>query len=800
MTGKQQIKLSVTELVEFSARSGNLYDFIEGPTSVEGIRGHQKVQATRGPGWQKEVAVSWNGHLQGFSVQLQGRIDLVKCDLAGTTIEEIKTTYVAPKKIPSAKKMLQQAQAKVYAALYCQQHDINSDDVYIRLTWFDVITQKIYTEEEKHTAALLTTFTETLLQRYLAWHAEVMAQALACRASAKNLSFPFPYFRPGQRAFSAAVYHAISQRQQCLFEAPTGTGKTISTLFPAVKALGENKAKQLVYLSAKGSTQALAQTTLEAFIANGLNITFVVIQAKDKSCPCKSSATADNCRNDEGLCTRSVGFFDRLPEARYACLREKHLSPERLQSIAGDHHLCPHELSVQMAAYMSLIIADMNYVFDPLVRLSVFNTHRQQRVLLIDELHNLVDRGRDMYSAELSARATRKLTRLRPRLGKTAVTALDKLAHCLEQLADGPSVMPQIPDAVLQHLGESLTALAAESSQHGQNVFAHDQDPALSQWLRAALRFHTIAELFGEAHVVLVEAQPGDHADSVITLFCRDAARFLEQHHKSARSSIGFSATLRPMAYYHRATGYSANCQHYALPGFFPAENQLTLHCAYIDTRYAQRRQSTDHLVELIHTTFVHSQGNCLVFFPSYQYLDDVLTIFSQRHPKLGAAIVRQSRDTDESARQQFLAHFFKPTQAHLGFAIVGGVYGEGIDYAGEALKAAIIIGAGMPQPTARHRSMADFYTRHGHNGYHYTYQFPGFTRVQQSAGRVIRSEHDRGVVILVDPRFSRPEYRALMPAHWQLIHCGKASETEHHLRHFWHSDPASISTEHCEE
>ncbi len=804
--------LSVRELVEFSCRSGDLFPgSMAGPTSREGIAGHQKLQKSRGKQWQSERKLKQSVEHEGYCVTLQGRVDLLNEQGDEVIVEEIKTTYQPPERIPDGTKQLHWAQAKLYAYLYLleqqQQFDASSDitpaqppetgHALVRVSWFDLVANQAHSETQRYEFSTLQAFVEGALTTYLRWYKAVSIRRKALKQSAQTLSFPFKTYRSGQLDFSRQVYRVIRDKRQLLVEAPTGTGKTMSTVFPAIKAMGEEVIEQLVYLTAKGSGRETAEKAFHILARSGLSIDLLIIQAKDKTCPCRAStdeALQRACQSEDGRCSRTIGFFDRLPEAREACLNNQHLTPEVIQDIALQFQLCPFELTLQMVHWSSVVICDVNYVFDPLVRLAAFDQHPARRLLLIDEVHNLPDRAREMYSASLSLKDIRLIAKQLDSAFDLLKKRVNSLARALSALVSDNTLpkggcMSGPPDSIDRAIDRVLEVVASTSEQVFNPGLASSGLGQLpdnfSEWLKQLFRYQCVRQLYSTAHVTLLEVKPqGRNREVILKLLCLDASDSLSEKYRSARSTVAFSATLNPMLFYFRLLGLKDQSPAMSLPAVFPESHQLTLRCDYIDTRWQQRGGSMPTLIELIYLVYQHRPGKYMVFFPSYQYLHDTLEQFQQAYPAV--EVVQQIQGSDQTSREAFLEVFFKSSGSALGFAILGGVFGEGVDYVGDALTGAIVIGTGMPQPTDERKLIQQHFEQQGLNGYQYAYQYPGFTRVQQTAGRVIRSETNKGVVVLVDPRFARADYQRLMPEQWLVQGCKSEKEVELQLTEFW--------------
>ena len=813
-SSKKQLKLPVRALVDFSARKGDLFaDVPVGPNAKEGILGHQKLQKSRDKSWQSEFTVKQTITRNQFNIVLTGRIDLVCQSNVPPIIEEVKTTYVELEAIPEEKQHLHKAQVEVYAYLFhlhLAETDplINSDSQYqVQTTWFNLLENKESAINETLSAKQLAVRVLSYIDTYLEWYQQFQAHRKNVVLSASKLQFPFHQYRPGQHYFAKSVYQTIKDKNHLLVEAPTGSGKTMSTLFAGCKAIGEGVIKQIVYLTAKGSAQKTAIENLNILTSNHLALDFLVIQAKDKTCPCRSTdlSISQTCDNGTGQCSRTIGFFDRLGDARRDCLKQCHLDSAAIQAIAQKHHLCPFELSLQMVQWSSITICDFNYFLDPMVKLSAFDNNPSSRIVLIDEIHNLTDRARNMYSAVISVKQAQLVYRqikhqasLKKKI-KSYITQIKHLAELSHQMFEdsrtqiinaNDRLLTEPPSGIKETL-ESLFELIGNASLSdgfagGMN---NNQIEGFHEWLKTLYRYYFISELYNDEHVTLVEkhvTSKGKATEVELKLLCLDAAAFLRKKYKSARAIIGFSATVSPFEYYQQMTGLEPQLKSLRLPPVFPIENQLTIRCDYIDTRWNQREQSIGALCKLLTLVTNHNPGKYLIFFPSYDYLMKCQEVFSKDNPLVKT--ISQTRNSNDDQRKEFLAGFFESSVDLLGFAILGGVYGEGVDFAGNSLNGVIIVGAGMPQPTSEQKLIESHLVSKGYNGFQYCYQFPGFTRVKQTAGRVIRSESDRGVVILVDPRFQRRDYQLLMPEQWQVKPCKNLTEVNSHLNGFWNS------------
>lgn len=773
------ISLSVTDLVEFSARSGDLYpENTGGPSALEGVLAHQRIQRARGSEWQRELSLKYRWQLDDWEIHLQGRLDLLSDTGASVAIEEIKTTLFPPPQLPPGKIALFWAQAQVYAALYHLLHRSESPeyDLRVGLTLVNLRDEQQETLWQPLTPQEAVAETERLLRVYLDWYRQVQERLTLIRIQAKKLAFPFPQYRPGQYELAADIYRVMRQGGALLAEAPTGTGKTLTSLFPACKALGEGLTDQVLYLTGKTTHQQQVENTLVQLREQKFALDCLTLCARDKLCPCRTGT--NDVSQPDGTCSYTIGFWDRLPEARNECLRARTLNQTTLTAIGQRHRVCPFALDLHLVPWSTLVVGDYNYFFDPLVRLNAFERGGNKRVLLIDELHNLPERARAMYAAQLSSADMRALANER---GAEVKRICRRILRKWKTLANAE----QLPE-LIEQLEELNAAIATETSEiPAQNALLNEVSE--KDIGREIYKFCVIYRSYIEdkelsaGHRCVVQNTGNDLR---IQLICLDPAPALAQCYSEQKAIIGFSATLTPLPFYRQMAGLPPETHLRQLPYPFPAENLLTLRCDYLDTRWQARERSRNALVDMLLHVVRAKPGKYLVFFPSYEYLTSVYEHFCEQYADIRT--VRQNAGSAANEQAEFLRVFFGDAEPALGFAILGGLFAEGVDYTGDALHGAIIVGTAMPQPGAEQNLMADYFTGKGLNPYEYVYQFPGFTRVLQTAGRVIRSERDKGVVILVDPRFNRRDFRNLMPAHWQPKGCRTPEELKNALREFW--------------
>lgn len=769
----ETVKLSIRQLAEFCCRRGDLgFDGGPGVKAQEGLRTHQAIQKRYKKQAIAEYRIQFEVDIDEFHIELGGRIDLIFEQESPPRVEEVKTVYSFMNSFSASFDEPHWAQAKCYAACYAIEKTI--DTLAISLNYVNLFNHQEHRQHQTCQRAELETFLIQLLRQYLDWHRLVQQLRQQTLTSAQALEFPHASFRDQQRSLAAHVYRNIQRQKQLMVEAPTGSGKTISTLFPAVKSIGEDIADQIIYLSAKTSGQNQAIDAIELMIEQGLLISYLVIQAKSKCCPCTDNNIEEI--NADGKCLRTLGFFDRLDAARESLAKRRHLNPAIIRQAADQHQLCPFELSLQMLPWVDVVIADLNYVFDPLVQLSYFKTDSKRKILLIDELHNLVDRARGMYSASLTRDQIKQA--LETDSNPEIIRTLNKVNRALNKL-----LLAQTEDEVISEQTSSTLAKAISrfGENLGVNLFNNKQVSAQTlEFSKAVFRYQCISNLYHDHHKT-IGVKPV--AQRSIKLRCLNAFEYLRDIYPLFDSVCGFSATLSPHHYFLQALGFNDEARVLQVESCFPLDQLQVSICSYVDTRYRQRDDYIDQICATIYHCFQARPGNYLAFFSSYHFMHKVYDRFHQLYRAIETLL--QVQTTDDEQRQVFLDQFRHHRQT-LGFAIMGGIFAEGIDYQGQTLIGAIVVGVGLPQMNTEQQLIAQDFESLNLNGFDFAFRFPGLTRVQQSAGRVIRSEQDRGVVILLDRRFQQSAYRMHYPPHWQPNHCQSIDALEQSLRQFW--------------
>ena len=735
--------VAVRALCEFTAKQGDLdLRFTPSPTAQEGIAGHAVVTARRGPRYQPELSLEGDyGPLH-----VRGRAD--GYDPAQNLLEEIKTYRGELAGMPDNHRHLHWAQLRVYGHLLC--HKLELAEVNLALVYFDIGKQTETVLRETHNAETLATLFAEQCERFVAWAGQELAHRGARDAALDGLQFPYPAFRPGQRQLAETIFKANASGRCVLAQAPTGIGKTIGSLFPVLKAAPQQKLDKVFYLAAKTPGRQLALDALATIERGAIPIRVLELAAREKSCEHPDKA----CHGDS--CPLAKGFYDRLPAAREAALQVGMLDRPRLRQVALAHEVCPYYLGSEMARWSDVIVGDYNYYFDYGAMLYGLTVANQWRVsVLVDEAHNLVARARGMYSAELDRIALRAARAAAPGFLKKT---LERVGRAWPEAASGYEVAQAIPDQLLAALQGATSAITDYLiGQPGP------MEPALQRFYFDALHFTKLAESFGEHSLFDVTARDGGAALCLRNIV---PAHFLKARFAAAHSAALFSATLSPWNYYSDALGMPASTGWIDVESPFEA-HQLAVHVVdQISTRFQHRAQSAAPIAALIAQQYRAAPGNYLAFFSSFDYLEQVAAQFAQAHP--GIPAWRQPRRMQEGERDAFLARF-TIDGCGIGFAVLGGAFGEGIDLPGKRLIGAFIATLGLPQMNPvneqiRQRMHAIFGA-----GYDYTYLYPGIQKVVQAAGRVIRTSSDRGVVYLIDDRFAQPEVQELLPRWWKL-------------------------------
>lgn len=748
-----EVHISVRALVEYAFRAGSIDSrFRTSATMQEGTKAHQAIQKTYGEADQKEVflqTVILHNHL---SFLIEGRCDGLLLSEDMPYIDEIKSTAGDLSLLKEDSHPVHWAQVKCYAYVVLKEREL--DQIGVQLTYVSVQSGEQVRFRNTFSSADLDSFMKELVKVYSPY-AELRAGHQKKRdKSMEELSFPFERYREGQRKLAGTVYKAISDKTDLFAQASTGIGKTISTVFPALKAMGEGKLDRLFYLTAKTITRKAAEDTFSYMETKGLCFTAVTITAKDKVC------LKDETRCQKDYCEFANGYYDRINGAVLDILsNETRLTADVIKEYSLKHTVCPFEFSLDLASASDGIICDYNYVFDPRVSLKrFFDEQKKKSVLLIDEAHNLVDRGRTMFSADLRKSDFLQLKREFKRSGifKHAKNINDYFIALRKQVENQPMLMKDLPPELL----ELLDPFVKEAEKE---LLMGNPSQLLLDCYFQAQTFMKMSKLYDERYVTTAEA---DRKETVMKLLCLDPSFLLGQIKKPFRSSIHFSATLSPIHFYMDMLGGTSDDYQVKIPSPFAREN-LGVFIKPISTRYHDREKSREPISQVVIQLLEERSGNYLIFFPSYVYMKEVYESLTEMNPPFEMMI--QQPQMTEAEREAFLDAFQENSSTTMiAFAVMGGVFSEGVDLIGNRLNGVIVVGVGLPQIGFERNIMKAYFQQSGKNGFDYAYVFPGMNKVLQAGGRLIRSEKDTGTIVLVDDRFLADKYQSLLPYEWK--------------------------------
>ena len=774
---KPAVGVSVREMVEFVLRSGNLGGaghFGGANRALEGTRGHQRLQNARPPAYEAEVGVEWEREEADFVFRLRGRIDGVLVRGGNLLVEEIKTVR---RSWSGPADELHWAQGKIYAYLYAVEHGFEEAEV--QITYLELESGLTVEFRERFGLGELEAFFRRVVDEYLEWVSAHQDWRRLRNKAIQSLGFPLAY-REGQRALAVAAYRAAKNGGKLFVEAPTGIGKTISVLFPTIKAMGEGAVERLFYLTARTIGRAVAEETLGLLRKRGLKFRAVTITAKEKVCFNNGGAC------DLKSCPYALGYYDRIKGAMRAALRKEAFTRVEIEAVAREHMVCPFELSLDLSLWVDGVICDYNYVFDPTVALKrYFDGEGNDYALLVDEAHHLPERAREMFSAELEQGTLAELGKVLveevPGCGK----ALRKIVSRMKKLGSEEEWIEREGALVRKEAPVSLTGALEKFLEEAESWLVQEKPAPFRQELLegyfAVNGFLRVLDWYGERYFTILE-------EGRLRLYCWNPATLLKGVLEQMGSAVLFSATLRPLEYFREALGGDQDGKELRLESPFPREHLRVLVQDRVATRLSARAGSYEQVAECIGAVAGERQGNYLVYFPSYDYMDRVREVFEMKYP--GIRTAGQRTGMSEAEREEFVG-LFQPGAAEtlVGFAVLGGIFGEGIDLAGERLIGVVVVGVGLPQICLERDLIREQVQAGGRSGFDYAYVFPGMNRVLQAVGRVIRSEVDKGVVLLIDERFRQQPYRGLFPGWWEVERVGSAEEIQERVRGFWKED-----------
>ncbi len=811
-----KIKVSVRTLVEFIMRSGDLESGsgrMDADAMQAGSRLHRKIQKSMGSNYTAEVPLSVEVPLtdgdESFLLVIEGRADgVIRNEDDSFVIDEIKCTYRDVMSLEKAEQV-HLAQARCYAyMLGIKEEKLGAPEVDaaglsdvpaeeqaskaeqglaafgIQLTYCNIETEKIKHFKESLSGEELTTWFDSLVKEYAKWAVWERRWKKLRNASAKELQFPFPY-REGQRDFVAGVYRSVVREKKLFAMAPTGVGKTISTVFPSVKAVGEGLTEKLFYLTAKTIVRTVAEETFSLLADHGLMFKTVTITAKEKIC------VLDKPECNPFTCPRAKGHFDRVNDALFDMLtNEKNITRDLIEAYAEKHMVCPFEFCLDLTLWADAVICDYNYVFDPTVALKRFfgGEGKNQYVFLVDEAHNLPERAREMYSATLWKEEFLNVKRL---LGKQMPKLAKRLEACNKELLR----LKRECDSFTEHtefgtLVLHLTRLMTECEEYlkDEKRPGTERDAVLNLYFEAR---HFLAMYdFADTDYRFYTSY-GEDGSFYARVQCMQPARALAEQLKKGKSAVFFSATLLPVRYYMEELGGTEEDYAIYVPSPFRKEQRLVMVGCDVNFRYSNRGQRMyEKAADYILAFTKAKQGNYFVFFSSYRMLQDVAAVLEEKADNQTVFLHKQKTNMTEAEREEFLLQFAEESEGtHIGLCVLGGIFGEGIDLKGERLIGAVIVGTGLPLVCDERELFRRYYDEQEENekdGFSCAYLYPGMNKVQQAAGRVIRTMEDKGAILLLDDRFAGNQYASLFPKEWYPYETVTLSNLTPVLEAFW--------------
>ena len=773
----KSLRLSVHQLVDFLLRSGDIDNRVFNRSSMsEGTRLHSEYQGKQSSSYMSEYPLSININVDGVDILLEGRADgIVQKSDGSYVIDEIKTTVEDLKIFHENNLEWHLGQAKCYAYMFAKSQDL--EYIGIKLTYIRQGKEKEqFIDSYVFNYLELEQYVLDLINDYLEFYNIIFQKLEQRNASIEALPFPFKKYRPGQRELAKYCYAVAKKGSRLFVEAPTGIGKTISTVFPFIKALKDDEKGKIFYLTAKTSGREAAHQAVRLLKENGLSLSDIIITAKDKICFCKGQA----CNPDE--CPFTKGYYDKIQTViRYCLLTYDDFDNALITQIAYENQICPFEFELDLSLFMDVIVCDYNYLFDPISYMKrYFDEDASHFLALVDEAHNLVDRSRDMYSASLSyqtfkeARKSVKHSKLHKL--KLALSKMNKMFKEYENYEDGQHIVELFNEYTYKTISSFITTMQDVNKNENKEM----SKELLSYYLEVN-RFSKMLEFVNKNYVCFICKE---RDNIVLHLSCLDASSYLGNCLNHLKGSVLFSATLSPLDYYVNTLGGDDKDATLILPSPFPRNHLKIIIAPNVSVRYKNRDSSYQKVADYVKAFVKNKIGNYFVFLPSYEYLHNLMPYINIED----AEIFEQDREMSDEEKELFLLNFKpNPQKTTIGFVIVGGAFGEGIDLVSDRLIGAVIVGIGMPKINFVSDQIAKYYDELGLSGYNYAYLNPGMNKIMQALGRVIRSEEDKGAVLLIDERYLTNEYRDLFKAEWRTYEVAfKPEEVEAICNHFF--------------
>lgn len=765
-----KVKTSVRQLVEFLLRQGDIYSQGTLVADVElmqaGSRIHRKIQKEQKITYHAEVPLKIEWQQEDYLLILEGRADGIDHDEEGYYIDEIKGMMQNVLEFEEAKP-LHLAQAKCYAAIYMKEKGL--DQIGVQITYCNMETEEIKRFRVRYTSEELDEWFSSLMDSYKIWADYYVNNHKKRQESIEGLRFPFDY-REGQKKLIAMVYHSIRQKKKTFFQAPTGVGKTISTIYPSLKCFLKEGAEKICYLTAKTITRTVAEDTLQILRQQGMRLKAVTITAKEKMC------VNDVFECNPSVCSRAEGHYDRINAAIYELFTEEDtFLRETILNFAEKYQVCPYELSFEIATFCDFVICDYNYVFDPHVNRATLHDDASagKTILLVDEVHNLVERAREMYSAEWMEEDIKRLKKLLPSTEKKLQRKLNDCKKAMKKLKD------QFLEVKLSQ-GDEDTFLEMEEADALYFPLVRFAETLLEYLMDHPVfldREEVVEHFFRLRHFtyIMESMTTGyriygiwSHQGFLIRLFCIDPSAQLKDIMDQKMATILFSATLLPMPYY-RNLLYGEAAEAFAISSPFDSKKRLLCITNDVTSRYTRRgEEEYRKILAYVEESVRVKKGNYMVFFPSYEMMEATFQLLHEGKILQYADVILQESMMEEKKKEEFLEHFQENREKSLvGFCVLGSIFSEGIDLSGDRLIGVFIVGTGLPKVCVERNMIRGYFDSHEKKGYDYAYRYPGMNKVLQAAGRVIRSTEDVGLIVLMDERFLWKENQYLLPDDW---------------------------------
>lgn len=782
-TDRSTIRISVRNLVEFVMRGGDIDNrrtsSAEKDAMQAGSRMHRKIQKRQGADYHAEVSMKHRVEQEDYQILVEGRADGIIEAVSGVTIDEIKCVYMDIRQLEEPLPV-HLAQALCYGYMYCCDHE-NVNTITIQITYCNLETEEIRRLKQDKTREELETWFQGLIHEYLKWAEYLYRHTLRRDESLRELEFPYKY-RAGQKELAVSVYRALARKRNLFIQAPTGIGKTLSVVYPSLKSMGNGNGEKLFYLTAKTITRSVAENCFFLLRKRGMLFTTVTITAKEKLCPLEKT----ECNPD--VCPYAKGHFDRVNDAVFDILHEQQgITRKIILDYAEKYQVCPFEFCLDISSWADGIICDYNYVFDPNARLKRYFADGNQGdyLFLIDEAHNLVSRAREMFSACLVKEDILLVKKIIKGRSRKLERELERCNRNLLELKRESAEYRVLPDANL--LASNLLGVMGEFDSFLEEEKEFPERELVLQFYFDLRHFLNMYDGLDDHYRIYTEL--GEDGNFRLYLFCIDPSRCLNACLEKGIAGIFFSATMIPVMYYKKLL--SGNPEDFAVYANSPfdREKRLILVAKDVSSRYTRRNKAefgkvADYIMMLAQSHV----GNYMVFFPSYRYMEVVEQILDERYDGSFRWQMQTKRMTEEE-REEFLALFEeKREQSFVGLCVLGGIFSEGIDLKAERLEGTIIVGTGLPMVCSEQEILMQYFADQGENGYDYAYQYPGMNKVLQAAGRVIRTAQDRGVILLLDDRFLRPEIQDLFPREWTEYGLVTRETVGGWLKHFWES------------